>query len=171
MANSNLLVLRFRDIEREINGTINEHNGCISAHNSVWWGWLKRPYEKVPLTFFGELEQQLAESSIAIALYDTGQGKIYQANCISIQYYDYLQTTPDPVSTPAYYNSKLTNAWFKFDSITETEAGFLLGRYCISMPSATDDCAIDLEGSQVVRLSELRRQEVTMWVLSPTIST
>lgn len=158
------LVLRFRDIERPLGATIEEHRKIILSSGSTWWGWLYRSYETIPITFFSALQAQLGDG-ITVFLYDTGQGAVYAARCSEIEFQHYSDRSPDPILTPAYYNARDAPAWFRFDDIQQIEPDAIVGRSCIAMPSASEDCAVDLEGAQITRLADLRRQEVTLWVI------
>lgn len=166
MSQSPTLVLRFRDIERAEGQTILLHRECISEHGATWWGWLHRAYEDVPVETLRTLSP-LGGERIDVCLYDTGQGKLYRARCDQIDCPNgFSELSPEVQMTPSYYNGKEAPAWFRFVSIEEVDDSWILGRVCESMPSATSECSIDLVGAQVFKLSDLRRQEVTLWVIS-----
>jgi hypothetical protein len=160
-----LLVLRFRDIERPIGQTIELHRDVINRRGTTWWGWLYRTYERCPLTELAALRQQLKAEPHVIGLYDTGQGAVYRATCRDVVFQDYLEISPDPGLTPEYYNGRTAPAWFQLSSIDDEDPDWIVGRVCAGLPSATEDCAIDLLGSQIYKLADLRRQEVTLWLI------
>lgn len=166
MSGSPTLVLRFRDIERAEGQTIKLHRDCISQHGATWWGWLYRAYEQVPVETLQGLKPEGA-SAMDVCLYDTGQGRLYRARCTQIDCPDgFAELSPEIQLTPSYYNGKEAPAWFRFVSIDDASDDWILGRICQSMPSATTECSIDLVGSPVFKLSDLRRQEVTLWVIT-----
>jgi hypothetical protein len=157
------LVLRFRDIERPLGETIRLHQQAIVQHGMTWWGWLYRSYEEVPVERFQAAKIHLAEGAIEVLLYDTGQGRVYGATCTDLVFQDYLEASPEPRATPAYYNARSAPAWFQFTSIDEVAADRIVGHVCADMPSASEDCSTDLVGGTIHKLSDLRRQEVTLW--------
>lgn len=161
MTSDSLIVLRFRDIEVELGETIRQHRLVINEHGYVWWGWLFRDYELSPA---GQLQQLTADE---VALYDTGQGRVYRAHCQDIVVDPRPRRSPSLDHTPPYYRTRSAPAWFKFDDIEPASEDWIVGRSCLAMPSASDECYTDLEGEVVGQLRELRRQEVTLWILGP----
>lgn len=157
-----MLVLRFRDIGVAPGGTIKKHRRVISEHEYCWWGWLYREYEKNPHVRLG----QLIAHPMTIGLYDTGQGKVYRANCIELYAAARPISSPELDLTPGYYTGQLAPAWFKLSSIEDADEDLVVGRVCTELPSASAGCFTDLEGKRVSALPDLRRQDVTLWVLS-----
>lgn len=160
-----LIVLRFRDIGLRLDETIREHRRSIGQHGSCWWGWLYRDYERNPHVELRSLVSGLARP-FTVALYDTGQGLMYSAQCEEIVAVETPVRSPDIELTPGYYRGRKAPAWFRFTEIAKSDATLVIGRICELLPSASHECFIDLMGRQVESLPDLRRQEVTMWVLS-----
>ena len=154
------LVLRFRDIERPLGDTIRLHQDLITSAGATWWGWLYRTYEVIPTEYLSRIGLPST-----IFLFDTGQALIYRCDCEEIVIDSAPERSPDVALTPSYYNSRPAPAWFRITQITEVDSSDLLGTTCVMLPSAGPDCAVDLVGAKVTRLGDLRRQEVTMWVL------
>lgn len=167
MNDDSLLVLRFRDIELPSGETIVRHRRTIAEQGYCWWGWLFRDYERNPhadLRRYGEGVTDRA--SATIALFDTGRGGVYRATCQEIRATPSPQRSPQPLATPGYYNDRRAPAWFKLSEIEEADASLLVGRVCVAMPSASEECFVDLLDRTVEHIKDLRRQEVTLWVLA-----
>jgi hypothetical protein len=159
-----LIVLRFRDIGIPDGDTVRHHADLIASRDSCWWGWLSRQHERNPHVELKSLREQFG-ASFDVALYDTGQGVIYRATCTDIRVSPKERRSPDPTLTPAYYNDRKSVAWFRLSQIERVEDTFVLGRTCVAMPSAAPDAFTDLLAQHVDALRDLRRQEVTLWVL------
>jgi hypothetical protein len=161
-----LIVLRFRDIELQSGGTIAQHRTMIAQYGYCWWGWLFRDYERNPHVELKQLGQLLAQTgAFPVALFDTGRGMLFRANCREIRATSSPQRSPEPAATPAYYNDRRAPAWFQITDISESDTSLVVGKNCREMPSASDDCFVDLLGQVVRHIKDLRRQEVTLWVL------
>ena len=125
-----------------------------------------RDYERNPHVELRRLANARgASSSFTLALFDTGRGKIFPAICQELRATSSPQRSPEPAATPDYYNDRRAPAWFQLTDIGEADASAVLGRVCVEMPSASDDCFVDLLGQSVKHLKDLRRQEVTLWVI------
>lgn len=160
------IVLRFRDIERPIGETVSLHRESINESGFTWWGWLYRSYETIPVERFRQVQKVIEKTGqVEVLLYDTGQGRMYSTNCVEVAFQNYLEASPDPKATPAYYNGRSAPAWFKLTCILEAPDDCVIGRICFEMPSEIEDCSVDLHGSVVHKLSDLRRQEVTLWLI------
>ena len=161
-----LIVLRFRDINVNRNETVKEHRRVITDQGSCWWGWLAREWEKNPEKELNDLKKLLAESlPFKILLYDTGQGLLFSAECEEMFAFRGDAKSPDLALTPSYYRDRRAPAWFRLSSISEVESEEIENLRCIMLPSATEDCFTDLRGKTVTSLLDLRRQEVTLWIL------
>lgn len=161
-----LVVLRFRDIALLSGETIAKHKTTIAEQGFCWWGWLFRDYERNPHSELGKLAQIVEQSEgFSIALFDTGRSTVYRATCSEIRATSTPQRSPNPAATPSYYNDRKAPAWFKLSDIAEVGPSFVVGRICREMPSASEECFIDLLGQAVRHIKDLRRQEVTLWVL------
>lgn len=161
-----LIVLRFRDIELGPGETIALHKRAIAESGFCWWGWLFRDYERNPHRELERLGAALTRSDgFSVALFDTGQSTVYRATCSEIRATSTPQRSPNPAATPAYYNDRRAPAWFRLTEIVEIGPSLVIGRTCREMPSASDECFVDLLGQVVRHIKDLRRQEVTLWVL------
>lgn len=160
-----LIVLRFRDIEVASGETIRLHRRSITQHGSCWWGWLSRQHERNPHTEVNALARA-TKSSFPVALYDTGHGRVYMANCVEVKAFIAELRSPRLDLTPEYYRSRPAQAWFRFTDISDADESALVGKTCTGLPSASDECETDILNSVVQNLRQLRRQEVTMWILT-----
>lgn len=165
-----LIVLRFRDIDLDLGETIAKHRQIIEDHDYCWWGWLSREYEANPHQELDALHTALASEGVDVSypvvLYDTGQGKLHRAMCNSIRTSNKHMYSPEVGLTPDYYRNKRAIAWFRLLQITDSSAEVVVGRTCHAMPSASAECSTDLLGKEVKDIRDLRRQEVTLWVLT-----
>lgn len=166
---SRALVLRFRDINVPDGHTIKEHLRIVHHHGSCWWGWLCREYEQNPTDALEEFKLAATERTpLTIALYDTGPtaGRLYAAKCVEIRPFRRPQRSPKVDLTPDYYRDRPTVAWFRLAEIAEADPSLVVGRTCAAMPTASPtDCFVDLVGRPIGRLPDLRRQEVTLWIV------
>lgn len=162
-----LIVLRFRDIEVRHGETIKRHRRIASDHGYCWWGWLCRDHERNPYKELLALDKAMERDGgvYPVALYDTNEGRVYRAGCSGLEAASDEIRSPEVDLTPSYYHDRHARAWFKFHEIEPAHESLVVGRTCVQMPSATDECFTDLLGQRVNRLRDLRRQEVTLWVL------
>ena len=166
---SRIITLRFRDIERNKGDTIREHRRMIDSVGHCWWGWLFKDIELSPHRELAAIDKDLrstGDPSYAVVLYHTGLGRIYQATCAELVVAGTPIRSPQVEFTPNYYRDKRAPAWFKLTAIEDVDVGVLVGRTCVSMPSASEDCFTDLVGQKIKKVNDLRRQEVTLWILS-----
>jgi len=165
-----LIVLRFRDIEVDLGETITKHRQIIEDHDCCWWGWLSREYELNPHKELDALHTTLTfgvtNGQYSIVLFDTGQGKLHLATCDDIKTSKKKMYSPEVELTPDYYRGKRAPAWFRLRNITDLSPETIVGRTCHAMPSASTECFTDLLGKEVKAVKDLRRQEVTLWVLT-----
>jgi hypothetical protein len=159
-----LIVLRFRDIGLIAGSTITEHRRTIGQHGHCWWGWLYREYEVNPHRVVTELAES-RHTPFPVILFDTGRTLLYEAACDRINAYPHARRSPQVSHTPGYYNDRPAPAWFRFSDIVEASPSVVVGKTCVDLPSASDECFTDLLGQQVSHVRDLRRQEVTMWVV------
>ena len=116
------IFLRFRDLVTETDETITKHQSVIKSCGYVWWAWWKKAHESTPLGEFGILSTKAKEETIIIYLVDSGQNKLYKAECNDIVYHDKApQLSPEVDFTPEYYKTNPYYAWFKFTSIVECD--------------------------------------------------
>jgi hypothetical protein len=127
---------------------------------------LFRDYERNPHAELARIRQTFADpGAFSVALFDTGRSMVFRATCSEIRATRTPQRSPEPVATPAYYNDRRAPAWFRITEIQDAAPSFVVGRECLEMPSASDECFVDLLGQTVTHIRDLRRQEVTLWVL------
>lgn len=101
----------------------------------------------------------------SVALYDTDQALVYRGHCVSVRCSEQPSLSPKVDRTPSYYNNRRLLAWFEFTEIEDDSSQWLIARRCLYMPLAdgTDTAWV------VDDLSDLRRKEVTMWLLSAEV--
>ncbi len=163
---SPLIVLRFRDIELNPGETVERHRRIISLNGQCWWGWLWRNHERNPHAELEAYERSLEPAAHhSVVLYDTNRAAVYAAECDQIAAFETPSYSPNVDLTPAYYNNRLAPAWFRLSAIRDADPSMVIGRTCVAMPSATEECFVDLVGKPVTMLRDLRKQEVTMWIL------
>jgi hypothetical protein len=153
---SQLLVLRFRDLSVEPGDSIRLHRKTIASHGSCWWGWWSRDLEQDPSGVLGHLT-----TPRTVALYHTDQRRIYASRCLGIETYPNKSLSPNANQTPDYYNPRSLRAWFKLTDIIDSDPSLVLGRRC-TFTAAEGKVA---DGPVIVDLSQLRRMETTMWIL------
>jgi hypothetical protein len=165
-----LIVLRFRDIEVDRKETIKQHRLIINDLGYCWWGWLFRDHERNPHAELNEMHTELMAATgglpYPVGLYDTGQGLMYKAMCDEVKTWATAGFSPEVDFTPDYYRTKRAPAWFRFREISDSTADLVVGRVCAAMPSADPECYLDLLGERVTKMRDLRRQEVTLWILA-----
>lgn len=165
-SDSRLIVLRFRDIELSPGETITRHRRTIAQHGYCWWGWLFRDYERNPYQELLSLVSEIgAAGDFPLGLLDTGRGLLFRSVCRQLAATKTLRRTPEPLATPSYYNDRRAPAWFQLVEIEDADLSMVIGRTCIAMPSASEECFVDMLGQTVTSIGDLRRQEVTLWVL------
>ncbi len=148
--------------------TIKKHKLIIADNGYCWWGWLFREYEQNPSEVLSRILIEYNEAGsdeYPVVLYDTGQGRLYVAQCDSIMAWPNLGFSPEVEFTPDYYRQRRAPAWFRFRRIEEAEPELIVGKVCSEMPSAVEDCFTDLLEKSVSKIQDLRRQEVTLWIL------
>src|SRR5215213_2051053 len=154
-----LIVLRFRDINVNKNDTVRKHRLIINDNGYCWWGWLFREYERNPHSEIMRQHQELIASGepYMIALYDTGQGKIYAAKCDEVKTWAGVGFSPEVDFTPDYYRDRRAPAWFRLLEIEDSSPELVVGRICAAMPSAVPNCYTDLANNKVTKIEDLRR--------------
>lgn len=156
-----LLVLRFRDLSVNPGETISKHRRAIAKHGSCWWGWWSRNHEVDPSQLLSSLSYPRP-----IALYDTDQGLVYRADCLTAKSMSMPFLSPSVDLTPSYYNGRRLKAWFQFSDIESADGEWLIGRTCQYMPLAEADNT----GWVVEALTDMRRREATMWLLDAGVT-
>ncbi|MEW8426135.1 MAG: hypothetical protein AB2654_11220 [Candidatus Thiodiazotropha sp.] len=168
---NNFMVLRFRDLVTGTGETILEHRSIIENYGHTWWGWWKRPYEQIPINLFEKLRNLLP---VDIYLLDTGWKNdgfhMYKARLIDIadtQTGSELQS-PEPEYTPGYYNKNWLHVWFKINKL-EKEPDMTIRKLSLaslpSWPEEKQDDIGDYLGSTITTQEDLRRIDVTLWLV------
>jgi len=163
------IILRFRDLITEDDGTINDHLDLLSIYGEVWWGWWMRQYEQPPRELFKDISNQI-DKKIGVKgfLFNTGNSKFYQTT-ISRALVAPLNNkigTPDPELSPSYYHRGQYPAWFLLTDIEEVDFNQVKLFYD-SFPTRPD-LAEKLDpfvNKQVTSLEQLRNIDVTLWVV------
>jgi hypothetical protein len=164
------MVLRFRDLITEENGTINDHQSLINQYGEVWWGWWMKQEEIPPVEIFKELALKIeTENKTTIHLFDTGLDKFY--TCITTKILvapvGNKIGTPSPETSPSYYHRGRYPAWFLLKKIKEVNFEELNFRYH-SFPTKPDieKKYNNLVNERIISLSDLKDINVTLWVVT-----
>lgn len=163
-------ILRFRDLVTGHGGTVDRHNEIVDARGYVWWGWWNKPGEQVPATTFTLFAKALRKGPFQILLLNSGQNKLYQAECKDIKW-DPTGTplaSPEADATPKYYGEEKYLAWFKIGRITEA-AGEDVKKYSYVQ---VDDFFVsekseynEFYGKRIYSPEELQQQNRTIWFI------
>ncbi len=161
------LILRFRDLITEDDGTINDHLNMIYNYGEVWWGWWMKQHEIPPRNLFIDVFNELEKSGlINIYLFNSGLNKIYKAKTVKILVAPQGNTirTPDFEKSPSYYHRGSYPAWFLMNGIEEIE--FANTNFTIvSTPTKTFKGDFDLP-KNIETLEELQNMNVTLWEIA-----
>ncbi len=165
------IVLRFRDLA--VSDTIKEHMDIIkNIDDYCWWGWWNKPQEKLPCDIFAELNGRAKKGGLNIFLFDSGNRKIYLAQCTEIKFSTDTEkielSEEEQKKIPNYYRTQKYLAWFKFVKIEGVD-GFPLDKYSyINVP----DFFVDNKNSfsafndkKICSLDELYFQQRTIWFI------
>ena len=116
------IILRFRDLVTEENGTIKRHQDVIAQNGYVWWAWWKKGNETTPVPEFSSLATNAKTAPVNLFLVDSGQGLVYRAKCEDVDLRA-AQKIPSPETdkTPEYYRDQEYYAWFKFTQIEQCD--------------------------------------------------
>lgn len=173
MSNVERLILRFRDLGRELDSTIRIHEEICSSNGSVWWGWWSRPNEVVPQQVFNEMRTKARQSTTQVFLLDSGQFKMYEATCKDIHWNIDYQPTNAPEEgrkTPQYYRDSPYPAWFEFSSFTPAPNAdeILRSSYSyVNIPEffVNGPKQDPFEDKVVYSMQELLQQHRTLWFI------
>jgi hypothetical protein len=165
------MILRFRDLVTELGGTISEHRSILRSADEVWWGWMMRPQENVPRTFFCETRQNMnAGSPVELFLFDTGSQRQDEAlfRCrlskLAVAPKGTRIGSPEPEKTPEYYNRGRYPAWFQLKTIDAVNFAEI-HLYYDSFPSSPTGMLSSMIDHPVDSLEALRHHDVTLWVV------
>ena len=177
-----VLLLRFRDLVTKPGGTIVEHRSILTSHKRVWWGWWKRGGEIPPRSLFAEMKTLIDEGSIPKAyLFDATHRLLFRSEIADIKVSPTISgiTSPEPAKSPEYYHRGCYAVWFLLTSIDDVNLEELDLSYH-SVPTDSEENkkyegskghrieSVDFqsEGLEIRSLRDLRKIDVTMWVLS-----
>ncbi len=158
------LILRFRDLITEDDGTINDHLNMIYNYGEVWWGWWMKQNETPPRDLFIDLFNELeGKGMLFIYLFNSGLNKLYKARLIKMLVAPEGNTirTPDFEKSPSYYHRGSYPAWFLLNGIEEISFKDT-NLTIISKP--TKDSKVDtFTPKKIESLEELQEMNVTLW--------
>lgn len=160
------IMLRFRDLVTEDDGTISDHQSLINDYGEVWWGWWMKQKETPPRSLLKEISVKIKErGSIEAYLFNSGLHKLYRVfiNKILLAPGDTTIGTPDPKISPTYYHRGTYPAWFLIKKIDEVKFEDCQLAY-MDFPTRENVYAEYL-GKKINSLKELEDQSVTMWVV------
>lgn len=109
------IILRFRDLITEEDGTINDHQTLISRFGEVWWGWWMKQDETPPIDIFKKMVTEIEKKGFVKSyLFNTGLLKIYEVKTYKILVAPSSNKipTPNPEKSPSYYHRGRYPAWF-----------------------------------------------------------
>ena len=162
------VILRFRDLVTEENGTIAKHQDIIEQHGYVWWAWWKKGNETTPTPEFSFLGTKAKTTPVDLYLVDSGQNLVYRATCEDV-YLKIGEKSPSPEEkkTPEYYQNQQYYAWFKFTRIEPCDEAQLKEFTYINCPSLFMDKNVDyskFNNKRVHSVTELIQQNRTVWL-------
>lgn len=167
--NFSKIILRFRDIVTENDGTIAKHKKIITQEGYVWWAWWKKGNEKSPVAEFSEFSIYARDKNLDIYLMDSGQSKLYKATCCDINLSaDTEILSPEPKKTPEYYQERKYSAWFKFSSINECSIEELRNYTYVQVDGLFIGNKSNYKkfyGKRIYDINELIQQNRTVWFL------
>jgi hypothetical protein len=164
---NNHIILRFRDLITEEEGTINDHLSLITMYGEVWWGWWMKQDETPPIELFKSLAETIDNVGYTTAfLFDTGLLKFYQVKISKILVAPQKNKigTPNPETSPSYYHRGRYPAWFLVNEILEVDFLSLNLKY-FDFPTRPEkrDIYRSLQSKRIESLKELKEFDVTLW--------
>lgn len=165
-----MMILRFRDLSTNPGETVRLHREKISE-GYAWWGWWKKAGEKVPEDTFRAMLQAKDAEGIPVMLFDTGEGKLYEATIEDVRWDSRLTPgpPPEPERTPDYYAGRVLLAWFKMTSLgKELEEATLKNWSYLEVDEifkSPGSAFSVFTSKKVASFEELRHQERTVWFL------
>ena len=164
---SKKIILRFRDLITENDGTINDHHSLINEYGEVWWGWWMKQQETPPREVFKDISIEIKNNGFAEAyLFNSGLNKFYKATIVKILLApkSYTIGTPDPKTSPTYYHRGSYPAWFLITNIEQVELSSLCLKY-VSFPTLQENKYDSFINNQIKSFNELAEHNVTLWVV------
>ncbi len=164
------IILRFRDLITEEEGTINDHKELLKNHGEVWWGWWMKPYEHTPINLFKEIKQIIVDKEYYKAyLFNSGTMKMYRTNIVNIIVAPHSTqiSTPQPEKSPSYYHRGAYPAWYLLSMIEEVDIN-KLDILIKDFPTVFDakkegERFQKLINKKIESLELIRDTDVTMW--------
>lgn len=165
-------ILRFRDLVTDDGGTIARHKEIIDSKGYVWWGWWKKAQQEKTPDEFSLLGSSAKESGLVVYLLDSGQKKLYKANCDEIISSTKTPSTPPENAefTPEYYKTKELFAWFRLSKIEEVAPSLLQGFSNVESKTLFVDKEVNysrFDNKKICSLDELIQQNRTVWFIRP----
>ena len=162
------LILRFRDLATGSGQTVELHNEISAKHGYVWWGWWRRPREKVPEDVFRNMVRQAQAGATRAYLYDSGRNLVFTVALLEIKWSPLLDDipSPEPALTPAYYRGEKYQAWSKLGKITPVPSESLEALTYVRVDDFFENGTSPWEsfyGKQVSSGEELQQQARTIW--------
>jgi hypothetical protein len=163
------IILRFRDLVTGLGGTVQRHNAISETKGNVWWGWWNKLGEQVPVVTFGTLLERIREEGqLRILLMDSGQNKVFEAQCTDIRWDNAkaVITSPAPDLTPDYYRTEKYLAWFELKQINEIDDRDLLCFSYVRIDEFFTENRSNYDefyGKQICSPAELQQQNRTVW--------
>lgn len=164
---NNSIILRFRDLITEEDGTINDHLSLISMFGEAWWGWWMKQDETPPIELFKFLAEIIEKEGYVTAyLFQTGLLKFYQVKITKILVAPPKNKigTPNPEKSPSYYHRGRYPAWFLLKEISEVDFLSLNLKYSDfpTRPEKQENYQKH-KSLKISSLNELKEFDVTLW--------
>ena len=165
------LVLRFRDLSHE---TIQTHRSQIDKFGYVWWGWWKRPEEKIPRSELLRFQNLVDRNNhIWIFLADSGTFRLFKAKLIEIDFThgEEPKACKELEKVPKYYSDSKYNVWFCFQSILDTNSNEIMNwEYDDPEELLLGDSSDELQWQRISSLHEmLKTRHRTMYFIRPYV--
>lgn len=97
---------------------------------------------------------------------DSGQKKLFRANCLNIEHFTDKKLSPDTDCTPTYYNKQRYYAWFKFDKIVECDIVEVRDYTYVKVDSLFVENSSNYDkfyGKRVYSIDDMIQQNRTIW--------
>jgi hypothetical protein len=177
MKNSDVetLILRFRDLVTRQGDTIKKHKEKCDEKGSVWWGWWSKAGETIPGETFRILKDKASsEKKLTVYLLDSGQRKLFKAQCIDIHWKIDRKICGAPEkekdNTPKYYIDQEYLAWFNFSDVSTEpcEESVLRNFTCIRVDDFFEDHSSKYTAfydKRIDSIDELIQQNRSIWFI------
>jgi hypothetical protein len=164
------ILFRFRDL---IAPTLEEHRRIIETAGSCWWGWWKRPSEGPRQNVWADLKSQTASGLVAIGLFDSGTGKVWEAKVSDVILPNDDDLVPPLLDeegklVPEYYRaSPFSRAWIRIAQLADKPVPHFFGAYAYRepppLPRVSESHLGRLRGKRIVDREELAAMDTTIW--------